>query len=106
LENSRAARAKELPILTISAATATSVPTDEAPNQHAAPVATPRRRARRRNLTEAQKADLSRLYAETTTPVSEIKSRFGIAESSLSGFGASVRETSRRACRRPSANRM
>jgi len=66
--------------LTISAVTATSVPTS---NQHASPVATPRRRATRRILTEAQKADLGRLYAETTTPLAEIKSRFGIAESSL-----------------------
>jgi transposase-like protein len=40
-------------------------------------------RARRRKLTEAQKAELGRLYTETTTPLSEIKSRFGIAESSL-----------------------
>ena len=82
-DNSRAARAKELSILTISAVTATSVPTDETSDQHAAPVATPRPRAKRRNLTEAQKAELGRLYAETTTPLSEIKSRFGIAESSL-----------------------
>jgi hypothetical protein len=73
LENSRTARAKELPILTISATTATSVPTDEIPDQHAAPVAPPGPRARRRNLTEAQKAELGRLYAETTTPLSEIK---------------------------------
>ena len=69
--------------MTISAVTATSVPTDETPDQHAAPVATPRPRAKRRNLTETQKAELGRLYAETTTPLSEIKSRFGIAESSL-----------------------
>lgn len=66
--------------MTINAVTATSVPTDETSDQ---PAATPRPRARRRNLTEAQKADLGRLYAETTTPLSEIKSRFGIAESSL-----------------------
>jgi transposase-like protein len=83
LENWRAAPAKELPILTISATTATSVPTDQTPAQHAAPVAAPRPRAKRRNLTEAEKVDLGRLYADTTTPLSEITSRFGIAESSL-----------------------
>jgi transposase-like protein len=82
-DNSRAARAKELSTLTISAVTDTSVPTDETSPQHATPVATPRPRAKRRNLTEAEKADIGRLYAETTTPLSEIKSRFGIAESSL-----------------------
>ena len=82
-DNSRAARAKELWILTISAVTATSVPTNEPSDQHATPVATPRPRATRRHLTEAQKADLGRLYAETATPLSEIKSLFGIAESSL-----------------------
>src|SRR6202049_4978918 len=82
-DNSRAARAKELWILTISAVTELSVPTDETSDQHATPVATPRPRATRRKLTEAQKADLGRLYAETATPLSEIKSLFGIAESSL-----------------------
>src|ERR1700738_546123 len=76
-------RAQELSILTISAVTAASVPTDETSDQHAAPMATARPRSKRRNLTEAQKAQLGRLYAETTTPLSEIKSRFGIAESSL-----------------------
>ena len=69
--------------MTISAVTATSVPTNETSDQHATPVATPRPRATRRELTEAQKADLGRLYAETSTPLSEIKSLFGIAESSL-----------------------
>jgi len=63
--------------------TAALAPTDQTPAQHAAPLATPRPRAKRRNLTDAQKAELGRLYAETTTPLSEIKSRFGIAESSL-----------------------
>ena len=69
--------------MTISATTAASVPTDQTPAQLAAPLATPRPRAKRRNLTEAEKVDLGRLYAETTTPLPEIKSRFGIAESSL-----------------------
>jgi transposase-like protein len=69
--------------LTISAVTATPVPTNETSDQHATRVATPRPRATRRKLTEAQKADLGRLYAETATPLSEIKSLFGIAESSL-----------------------
>src|ERR1700694_3735353 len=82
-DNSRAARAKELWILTISAVTATSVPTNETSNQPATPLAAPRPRATRRKLTEAQKADLGRLYAETATPMSEIKTLFGIAESSL-----------------------
>jgi transposase-like protein len=82
-DNSRAARAKELSILTINADTATSVPTDGTSGQPAAPVATRRPRAKRLNLTETQKVELGRLYTETTTPLSEIKSRFGIAESSL-----------------------
>jgi transposase-like protein len=69
--------------LTISAATATPVPTNKTSDQNAASVAIPRPRAKRRNLTEAQKAELGRLYAETTTPLSEIRTRFGIAESSL-----------------------
>ena len=69
--------------MTISAVTATSVPTDATSDQHATPVATPRPRAKRRSLTETQKVDLGRLYAETTTPLSEIKSRFGIPDSSL-----------------------
>lgn len=38
---------------------------------------------RRRKLTEEQEREVTRLYAETTTPVSEIRSRFGIAESSV-----------------------
>jgi transposase-like protein len=40
-------------------------------------------RAPRRILTEDQKREVARLYSETTTPVPEIKKRFGIAESSL-----------------------
>src|ERR1700694_5792404 len=47
-DNSPAARAKELWILTIAAVTATSVPTNENSDQHATPVATPRPRATRR----------------------------------------------------------
>src|SRR5947207_9302436 len=38
---------------------------------------------RRRKLTEEQEREVTRLYAETATPVSEIRSRFGIAESSV-----------------------
>jgi transposase-like protein len=93
--------------LTISAVTATSVPTDIISDQHAAPAATPRPRAKRRNLTEAQKAELGRLYAETTTPLAEIKSRFGIAESSLYRLlqqrGISLRGRSARSKTAPAA---
>src|SRR3982074_1294452 len=37
----------------------------------------------RRMLSEDQKREVARLYAETSTPVPEIKRQFGIAESSL-----------------------
>src|SRR4030088_1218010 len=40
-------------------------------------------RSARRMLSEDQKHEVARLYAETTTPVPEIKRQFGIAESSL-----------------------
>jgi transposase-like protein len=40
-------------------------------------------RSPRRILSEHQKREVARLYAETTTPVPEIKRQFGIAESSL-----------------------
>ena len=40
-------------------------------------------RSPRRMLSEDQKREVARLYAETTTPVPEIKRQFGIAESSL-----------------------
>ena len=40
-------------------------------------------RSPRRMLSEHQKREVARLYAETTTPVPEIKRQFGIAESSL-----------------------
>src|SRR5437868_5906979 len=37
----------------------------------------------RRKLTEDQEREVTRLYAETETPVSEISKRFGIGESSV-----------------------
>src|SRR6478609_5647962 len=37
----------------------------------------------RRKLTEDQEKEVTRLYAETETPVSEISKRFGIGESSV-----------------------
>jgi transposase-like protein len=37
----------------------------------------------RRKLTDQQEAEVTRLYAETDTPVSEISKRFGIGESSV-----------------------
>ena len=37
----------------------------------------------RRKLTEEQEREVTRLYAETETPVSEISKRFGIGESSV-----------------------
>src|SRR4030081_1092107 len=40
-------------------------------------------RSPRRILSEHQKREVARLYAETTTPVPEIKRQFGVAESSL-----------------------
>jgi transposase-like protein len=40
-------------------------------------------RTPRHILSEDQKSDVIRLYAETTTPLAEIKQQFGLAESSL-----------------------
>src|ERR1700694_517640 len=37
----------------------------------------------RRKLNDQQERDVTRLYAETETPVSEISKRFGIGESSV-----------------------
>src|ERR1700720_1115824 len=37
----------------------------------------------RRKLSDAQEREVTRLYAETETPVSEISKRFGIGESSV-----------------------
>src|ERR1700712_4987648 len=37
----------------------------------------------RRKLSDAQEHEVTRLYAETETPVSEISKRFGIGESSV-----------------------
>src|ERR1700704_1263299 len=37
----------------------------------------------RRKLSDAQEAEVTRLYAQTDTPVSEISKRFGIGESSV-----------------------
>src|SRR5215472_8193017 len=49
----------------------------------------------RRKLTEDQEREVTRLYAETETPVSEISKRFGIGESSVyrvaQRHGASLR---------------
>src|SRR5215470_10058076 len=49
----------------------------------------------RRKLTEEQEREVTRLYAETETPVSEISKRFGIGESSVyrvaQRHGASLR---------------
>jgi transposase-like protein len=42
-----------------------------------------RRRARRTNLSEDQKREITRLYSETSTPLPEIRQRFGIGDSSL-----------------------
>src|SRR5919199_291686 len=41
-------------------------------------------RATRRRLSPEQQREVARLYAESTTPTSEIRRRFGIGESSLS----------------------
>src|SRR5579871_2947761 len=49
----------------------------------------------RRKLTEDQEREVTRLYSETETPVSEISKRFGIGESSVyrvaQRHGASLR---------------
>src|SRR5436190_6965796 len=49
----------------------------------------------RRKLSEDQEREVTRLYAETETPVSEISKRFGIGESSVyrvaQRHGASLR---------------
>jgi transposase-like protein len=42
-----------------------------------------RRRAPRRDLSEAQKREITHLYSETSTPLPEIRQRFGIGDSSL-----------------------
>jgi transposase-like protein len=42
-----------------------------------------RRRAPRRNLSEEQKREITHLYSETSTPLPEIRQRFGIGDSSL-----------------------
>jgi transcriptional regulator with PAS, ATPase and Fis domain len=39
--------------------------------------------SRRRRLTQDEERDIARLYAETSTPTSEIRERFGIGDSSL-----------------------
>src|SRR3981081_796192 len=39
--------------------------------------------ASRRKLSDTQEREVTRLYAETETPVSEISKRFGIGESSV-----------------------
>ena len=41
------------------------------------------RRSPRRRLSEEQKAEIARLYSETTTTIPEIRQQFGIADSGL-----------------------
>src|SRR5229473_2539029 len=64
----------------------------------------------RRKLNDAQEREVTRLYAETETPVSEISKRFGIGESSVyrvaQRHGAKLRgrtSTPRGASARPAA---
>src|SRR5579859_6830522 len=65
---------------------AASTATSSTPNEQV-PVAAGetkrRRRAPRRNLTEEQKREITHLYSETSTPLPEIRQRFGIGDSSL-----------------------
>jgi transposase-like protein len=63
----------------------TSSTSSSAPNEPVAPAgdAKRRRRAPRRNLTEEQKREITHLYSETSTPLPEIRQRFGIGDSSL-----------------------
>jgi len=49
----------------------------------ASPVAQTPDRKSRRTFTEDEKREVTRLYAETTTPLSEIRQLFGIGDSSL-----------------------
>jgi transposase-like protein len=51
--------------------------------QPAPPEALRPERAARRSLSPEQQREVARLYAETSTPTSEIRKRFGIGESSL-----------------------
>ena len=51
--------------------------------QPAQPGESRRARAARRRLSPEQQREVARLYAENTTPTSEIRKRFGIGESSL-----------------------
>jgi transposase-like protein len=50
---------------------------------------------RRRRLSEDEKLEIARLYADTSTPTAEIRERFGIGESSLyrvvQGHGVALR---------------
>ena len=69
--------------MTIGIITDAPISTDESPDQRSLSVSNTQPRGKRRNLTEQQKDELARLYSDTTTPLPEIKLRFGIAESSL-----------------------
>ena len=59
-----------------------------------------RRRARRTNLSEDQKREITRLYSETSTLLPEIRQRFGIGDSSLyrliQQYGGKLRGRTRR----------
>jgi transposase-like protein len=64
--------------------TTPSTTTAPAPNEQAPSGDTKRRRrAPRRNLSEEQKREITHLYSETSTPLPEIRQRFGIGDSSL-----------------------
>jgi transposase-like protein len=68
--------------LTESSGTPTPTP-HLSSEKESSPVEPKTRRSSRRMLSDEQKREVARLYAETTTPLSEIKRQFGIAESSL-----------------------
>src|SRR5258708_22628939 len=61
----------------------------------------------RRKLSDQQEREVTRLYAETETPVSEISKRFGIGESSVyrvaQRHGAALRGRSTTAKPKPTA---
>src|SRR5215210_2912520 len=70
--------------MVLTESSATAPPTQPSNSETQSSSVEPKmQRSARRMLTEHQKREVARLYAETTTSLSEIKRQFGIAESSL-----------------------
>jgi transposase-like protein len=70
--------------MSLTESSATPTPTQQSTSESDSSAVKPKaQRSARRMLSEDQKREVARLYADTTTPLSEIKRQFGIAESSL-----------------------